>query len=108
MMTDHPAKPGADVDLHALANAPGFGKARKELARAGLWDDDEGKPEGMYTVAVSATLTYEGTVVVDARSRTEARKIARSMVEDDINLLEETFDITVHSADVVDGPEDEE
>ena len=28
------------INLHELANIPGYGKAQKELRKAGLWDDD--------------------------------------------------------------------
>jgi hypothetical protein len=59
-----------NVDLHALANTPGAGKAAKALRDAGLYRDvaEDGRP--VWEVRLAATLTgyYDVTVVADSEA----------------------------------------
>ncbi|MDX5592532.1 hypothetical protein [Pseudovibrio sp. SPO723] len=55
-----------NVDIQELANASGFGKAKRALKEAGAWDEDAGKPNQKYFVKV------EEFYAVEARSRSEA------------------------------------
>lgn len=73
----------ADVDLHALAALPGFGKAKVELQKAGHWDEfgalDAEKRQ--WVVELSGNVRATATVKVEARSEEEAEKLALAKAE---------------------------
>jgi hypothetical protein len=71
------------VDLHALANAPGFGAAYRELVKAGAVDPyAEAGPVRKFTVTVSAEARVEALIVVKARCQEEADALARAKAFD--------------------------
>lgn len=63
------------IDLTALANAPGFGKPKQALIKAGYWDDD-GPGEKTYIVNVFGTVEVSEAVTVKAKTAKEAQQKA--------------------------------
>lgn len=72
------------LDLHALANMPGFGTAQTALKKAGKWDEYAGQPLREYRVRVSYSINHTDTeiVTVKARCEGEANEKACDAVED--------------------------
>lgn len=106
------------VDLHALANMPGAGKAEQVLRNSGHWDETKG---GVYTfpgmkrwtITLTASISYdaEATVTVDAEDLESATEAAWATVKDcdwneagnhdtDPNYGDETVDRVVQVEDV--------
>ena len=77
------------LDLHALANMPGAGKARRELKARGLWDEtvEEGELRS-WRATVWCTTTREETITVEAVTEEMARKKARQALEDDFDEVD--------------------
>lgn len=69
----------ADIDLHQLANQPGFGAAQKALKDAGHWDEAAAPGMKRFEIIVKARtyLTVSTEVEVTARDRAEAIKAAK-------------------------------
>ena len=70
------------VDLHQLANTPGFGAAKAAIKKAGLWDEHAGQQEREFRVNVSYTAWVTEVVTVKARSDEEAERLASQAVEE--------------------------
>lgn len=86
------------INLHELANMPGAGNATKELQKAGHWDEDAGKESKKYIVKLSATVSYDETYIVDARSVVEAEEKA-------IDILTEEHDVDEFDIDDIEVEE---
>lgn len=74
-----------EINLHELANAPGYGRAQQIIAAAGHWDQTAeadgltGEKPMLFTVEVSGTYVPEVetiTVKVVAKTRDEAEDLA--------------------------------
>lgn len=69
------------VDLHALANQPGYGKAFKELDALGLIGEDKTAPQ--WTVDMIRDRTFRARMLVRANSEAEAKMLAEKRAERD-------------------------
>jgi hypothetical protein len=85
-----------NVDLHALANTPGAGKAAEALKAAGLWKITEEEIANLprWDVTVSLAVSATETISVAASTKEEAGRLARRF--DDWNV-----DGTVEQVDVM-------
>jgi len=91
----------ADLDLHALANAPGFGKAQETLQASGEWNHDyaaDGSLNPEWKVEVTATAKIRATLTVRAPDAETAKRLAREDApeedEDDWNADVDTICVT--------------
>lgn len=67
-------------DLHALANARGYGTAQAALRKAGCWDDATGDgPPRRFHVILHAQRAVTAEVFVDAVDAAEAEELASDM-----------------------------
>ena len=60
---------------------PPHGAAKAELQKAGLWDEDAGKPTGAFIVNVTREVREYATLTVMARSEDEAETKTRELHE---------------------------
>lgn len=87
------------VDLHALANMPGFGAARNHLIKSGLWDEYAGLPEQSFKIKVAYSIRHDATEVVNvtARCSDEAIEKACSKIEG-----QHDYDVEIDDTEVLD------
>lgn len=64
------------MDLQALADQPGYGKARLALIKNGKWDEWVGMEYREYSVELSAIVPYEESYTIKARHKDEAERLA--------------------------------
>lgn len=90
-----------DLDLHALANSPGAGKAQQALKVAGNWNQDyaaDGSLNPEWDIEVTATATVHNTLTVRAPDAETALRLAREDApeedEDDWNADVDTICVT--------------
>lgn len=92
------------IDLHQLANTPGFGKAAEVLIKAGAWDEYAAAGnEREFVVSLDAEIIVCTTVTVMARCEAEARKKATALAckrdDWDFPLVDEDEVEVVHVID---------
>lgn len=80
---------GSHIDLHALANTPGAGKAIAELEERGLLGEDETAP--LWVAILERTRTESALVAVRARSKKEARRLALVAARNDDDCWDREF-----------------
>ena len=87
------------VDLHALANMPGFGAARSHLIKAGLWDEYAGLTERPFKIKVAYSIRHDATevVAVTARCSDEAIEKACTKIEG-----QHDYDVEIEDTEVLD------
>jgi hypothetical protein len=68
------------IDLHALANAPGYGIAFRTLKKAGLIGEDPTAP--LWVVHLYGMQPVAASIEVRARTAAEAEEIANERAED--------------------------
>ncbi len=71
-----------EIDLHKLANMPGFGVADRVLSEAGHPREHQGGGR-RFTVSVEYSVGYRMTVEIDADSADGAKKGAEQMARCD-------------------------
>ena len=78
-----------------LIDLKGYGSAMSHLIKTGKWDEYAGMKSREFSVKLEATVTIEDTIVVTARHKDEAEKIAcdkfsslHDADEDDIEVNE--------------------
>jgi hypothetical protein len=91
-----PAENG-NLDLHELADTPGYGRAEVEIKRTGLWDEYAGLPMKKYSVSVEYQVlgTETKSVQVSARCEEEADELACEKVRDMHDSEIDVFDAEV-------------
>ena len=100
----------ADLDLHSLANTPGFGKAKDAVKASGQWNndyDEDGRPTPEWRVEVEATATVRLTMTVRAPDAETAKRIAREDApdEDDDDWKADGDSLSVDRTTIVISPE---
>lgn len=101
----------AKVDLHALANARGFGTAKERLREAGFWDEAADPEFRLWRVMGRADVLIEGVagvIEVRARNAEEAKVKAREADGDDWDWFETGEVDRIEIVDVEEMIEDEE
>ncbi len=92
-----------NIDLHELANTPGYGVAHDRLKAAGFWKEEAAAVPGkqmLYKVEVSGTYVPEvetETVEVLASSPDEAKD--RAQDQTDFDRIEDTEIVSVRELD---------
>ena len=98
-----------DLDLHALANSPGAGKAQQALKVAGNWNQDyaaDGSLNPEWDIEVTATATVHNTLTVRAPDAETALRLAREDApeEDEDAWTTDMGTLSVQSARVITDP----
>jgi len=76
------------LDLHELANRPGYGRAVPDLIKAGAWDENRGVEPTKWRVHLEVQVIEDDTeiVTVTARSEEEAMAAAEAQLRDDPDI----------------------
>lgn len=98
-------------DLHALANAPGFGKAKDAVKASGQWNhdyDEHGQPTPEWRVEVEAKATVRLTMTVRAADAETAMRLARedASEEHDEDWMADADTLSGIRATIVSAPDD--
>lgn len=75
----------SSVNLHALANTPGFGKAQDALKKLGHWNEDAAPGGKQYRVRVTAVVKtiYTKVFTVTAETQADAEEMAMGKADED-------------------------
>lgn len=66
------------IDLQDLADAPGFGAAKRTLMKEGLWDEYRGLEAKPYRVNVEYSIRDSGSMIVTVNARTEQEALDKA------------------------------
>lgn len=83
------------IDLHKLANTPGYGKATAAVKKAGYWDEYEGLSYSKYKVEYSVSM--RGEIEVKARSEAEVMEIAAKEIAETHDC--EEYDVEINEVE---------
>lgn len=84
------------VDLHALANLPGAGRAAEALKKAGAWNEAGGGSD-LWRVECFGTIPFAVTLIVAADSAEQAETRAAEIIATPDSDLIGSFDTDVIS-----------
>ena len=86
------------INLHELANTPGYGKAQKELRKAGLWDDTkilDGETDFVFHVKVKGVYDPQPeTQYFKVTAKTKGEAIDKA---EDMSDFDEIDDVEIES-----------